>query len=138
DGVDPARPGDALVDNVAGIVHDIGVVAGKAAHRVGAAGAVEKIGAAVAGERVGDGTSGDADVGRSDEDHVLDRAAGVHGIGGTETDRREDGIEAVGSGDALINDVAGIVDMVGVIAGAATHDVSTRPAVKGVVAAAAV
>ena len=45
-------PSGRLGDDVAGVVDDVGVVAGAAGHRVGARTAVEGVVAAKAGERV--------------------------------------------------------------------------------------
>ena len=49
--------------HIAGVVDDVGVVAGAADHSVGAAGAVERVGASVAGDGVGEAVAGAIDVG---------------------------------------------------------------------------
>ena len=54
----PAPPRD-FIDDIAGIVDDIGIVAGAADHPVRAGAAVEEVGERVAGERVGEGRAGE-------------------------------------------------------------------------------
>ena len=51
----------ALEDAVAGVVHEVGVVAPVAVERVGAAAAVQHVGAGVADEPVGEGVAGEVD-----------------------------------------------------------------------------
>ena len=55
------RPGDALVDHVAGIVDGVDVGAGKAAHEIGAAAAVDRIDARISDEDVDEFVAGEID-----------------------------------------------------------------------------
>ena len=119
----------ASVDHVAGVVDDIGVVAGAADHGVGAGAAVERVVAAVAGDDVGERIAGAVDVGAAGQGQVLD--IGAERVG----DRRLHRVGALV--ERLRHHVAGIVDDVGVVAGAADHRVGAGPAVKRVIARAA-
>ena len=116
-----------LDHGIAGIVDEVRVVAGAAEHRVGAGVAVEKIVAGVAGERVGVGVAVALQVGAARQGQVFDiRRQPV-------MRRRVHRVDAfVG---ALDDEVAGIVDDVGVVAGAADQHVAARAAVERVVAA---
>ena len=125
---------DRLVDHIAGIVDIVGVVAGAAVHRVGASLAVENVVAAAAIERV-DATAADDGVG---ELVAAQGQAGGAGIGAQELDLLtglqrvvDAGVDRVGSfADRLVDHIAGIVDKVGVVAGAAVHHVGAGLAIE--------
>jgi hypothetical protein len=113
-----------LAHRVAGVVDDIGVVAGAARHRVGPGAAIEPVRPAVAGERVVERVAGAVDVGGPGQDQVLD--IGAERVG-------ERALDRVG---ALVHQfdhrVAGVVDDIGVVAGAARHRVGPGAAVEAV------
>jgi hypothetical protein len=116
--------GAVLGDHVAGVVDDVGVVAGAADHGVGACAAVQRVGRGVAGERVVQRIAGGVDRRRAGERDVLD-------VRGQRVAHR--GLDEVGAfADVLGRHVAGVVDDVGVVAGAADHRVGTRAAIQRV------
>src|SRR5262249_35551834 len=108
-------------DRVAGVVDDISVVAVAADHGVGAGLAVDDVGGVVAGDLVGRAVAGAVDWIGPGQDQVLDvdRQRVAH--------RRFDGVGAALGG--LDDNVAGVVDEIGVVAGAAGHDVGAAHAV---------
>ena len=73
DRVDAGAAVGDLVDDVAGIVDDVGVVAGAADQRVGAGAAVEDVGGGVAGDDVGQRVAGAVDRRRAGQRQVLER-----------------------------------------------------------------
>src|SRR5262249_37783347 len=115
-----------LGDRVAGRVDEIDVVAGAADHHVVAAPAVKGVVAGVAGQRVVVGGAGGVDVAAAVEDDGLD--VGADRI----VDRGMDDVVALVG--VLRDHVAGIVDHIGVVAGAPLHDVGAGPAIERVVA----
>src|SRR5262249_33216466 len=127
-----AAAGD-LDDEIAAVVDDIGVVALAALQRVGAGAAVEDVGAVVADQVVGAGIAGGVERRRAGERHMLD--AGEGGKVEVDGERRLHGVAAVGPG--LADDVVGVVDDVGVVAGAAHQAVGAGAADQRIVAAAA-
>ena len=114
-------------DHVAGIVDIVGVVAEAAGHAVGTGATVDDVVAFVAGDGVGEAVAGAVDIaGAGGERQVLD--IGAERV----ADRGDDG---VGAGVGGFRDhVAGIVDIVGVVAEAAGHAVGTGATVDDVVA----
>ncbi len=126
DGVDTIAAG--LIYCIACVVDDIGVVAEAAGHSVGASAAVQRIVAGAAFDEVGSCIAGAGEVARSGEGQVLD-------IGGQRIDvqRRVDVIRAGIRGFG--HDIAGVIDMVIVVAGAAGHPVRARAAIQRIVAA---
>ena len=108
----------ALGHHVAGVVDHVGVVAGAADHGVGAGAAVERVVAAVAGEDVGERVAGAVDVGAAGQGQVLD--VGAERV----ADRRLHRVGALV--ERFRHHVAGVVDDVGVVAGAA--DIVSAPA----------
>ena len=116
---------EELVDGVAGIVDDIGVVAEAAAHEVGAEAAVEDIVADVAGEGVGVVIAGAVDRGDAGEVEILDIGAE------READRAPDDVDAARRA-GLDHHVADIVDDIGIAAVAAGHGVGAGAAVEHV------
>ena len=133
-----------LIGDVAGIVDDVEIVAGAAAHVVRtqaaiddvvAAEAGEEVGAGIAGEEVGEVVAGAVDIGGADKREVFDVALGVLAVGEAEVDGRSDRVDAVATD--LIGDVGSIVDDVEVVAGPTAHVVRTRAAIDDVVAVAA-
>ena len=148
--VEAVRAG--LVDDVADIVDDVGVVAGTALHEIGtgpaqkrvdartalqrvvAGAAVDEVVATIADQQVGEAIAGEVDVGIARQHAHLDGAPEMDGIRHVDGDRRLHPVEAVRAGHALVDDVAGIVDDVGVVAGAAEHLVGARAAVEIVIA----
>ena len=84
DSVDAARTGGGFIDHIADIVDHIGVVAAKAAHGVGAAGAVERVGGDIAGKRIGQRIACCVDGRGADQRHMFDHASGMGGIRETE------------------------------------------------------
>jgi hypothetical protein len=138
----------ATCDHVISVRAHDNVVAGAAGQHIGASAAVEDIVAAVAEEPVvaaepahdvgrviadddvGEAVAGAGDGSRAGERQVLDVAAEREGGGG------EHAVDA-GAG-ALDGAVAGAVDEIRVVAGAADHDVVAEAAVEAVVAGAPV
>ena len=109
---------------------DESVVAAAASERVVAALAVERVVASVAGDDVGVAVAGTVDVAAASQRQVLD--IGAERV----ADRR---LHRVGARvERFRHHVAGVVDDVGVVAGAADHGVGAGPAVERVVARAAV
>ena len=120
---------DEFRRHVAGIVDDVGVVAGAAHHGVGAGAAIEGVVAAVAGEDVGVAVAGAVEVGGPGQGEVLDVGAE------REAHRR---LHQVGAFVGIFgHHVADVVDQIGVVAGTAQHGVGARAAVEDIVAAAA-
>ena len=115
---------------IAGIVDEVHVVAGAAEHGVGTRAAVEEVVAGVAVDQVGVAVAVALQVGIALQDQ------GVHVRRQPEVSRREHRIEAFAR--VLDHLIAGIVDEVHVVAGAAEHGVGTRAAVEEVVAGVAV
>ncbi|CAF0856079.1 unnamed protein product [Rotaria sp. Silwood1] len=113
-----------LDDLVARVVDDVGVVARAARHDVGARAAVDDVVAAVAGDLVGQLVAGAVQVGRAREDQVLD-VGFQHAA-----DRGDLGVGA--RARVFDDDVAGGVDVVGVVTAAAGHRVGARAAVDDV------
>ena len=116
---------EELVDGVADIVDDIGVVAEAAAQEVGAEAAVEDIVVDIAGEDVGIVIAGAVDRVDAGEVEIVDIGAE------READRAADDVDAAG-GAALDHDVADIVDDIAVAAVAAGHGVGAEAAVEAV------
>ena len=140
--VDTVDAGAGFDDAVAGVVDHVEVVAAAAGEGVGAAAAIEGVVAAAAGDRVAGGVADDVvgaavaaagNAGHAIEKQVLEPAAerkrnqAVHHIDAG----------AAGTG-ALVDDVAGRVDVIDVVAGAASHRVVAGAAIDGVVAGVAV
>ena len=115
-----------LVDGVAGIVDEIGVVAGAAAHEVGAGAAVDEVVAGIAEDRVREAIAEALQVGAALQDQIF------HVGGEREVDGREHRVVALAG--ALDHGVTGIVDKIGVVARAASHDVGADAAVDEIVA----
>ena len=109
----------ALEHRIVGIVDEVGVVACAAHHDVGAAVAVEEVVAGVAVEGVGEAVAVALQIGAALQHqrfHVgLERVV----------DRREHRIDAFAG--ILHHHVAGVVDEVGVAAGAALHESAPTP-----------
>src|SRR5207244_1285223 len=100
---------------IAGIVDRIGVVARTAGHLVGAGQAVELVVAAVAGDDVVKGVASAVDARGAGQREVLD-IVGEH-IGGAR-------VHGIGAFAGKFGDrVEVVVDTIGVVAGAARHDV---------------
>ena len=116
-----------LDDDIAGIVDPIGVVARAADHPVGIAAAIEDIVAGVAGQDVGQAIAGAVDVGGARQRQVLDGLPAE-----AEAHRALNRVGALACG--LDDDVAGIVDPVGVVARTADHPVVFGTAVEDIVA----
>ena len=118
-----------LDHRIAGVVDEIGVVAGPADHGVGTGAAVEEVVAAVAEDRVCRAVAEALQVGAALQDQGLDvRRQPV-------VDGGEDRVVALAG--ILDHLIAGIVDEIGVVAGAAAHGVGAGAAVEEVVAAVA-
>ena len=124
DRVAPAAGGGALHDDVAAVVHPVGVVAGAAGQGVGARAAIQHVGTGIAGDLVVEFVAGAGDVGAAGQHQVLEVApqrvaqGRDHGVG-----------TAVG---VFSHHVAGVVDHVGVVAPAAGHRVGALAAVQHV------
>ena len=93
---------------------------------------LRKFAAAIADDRVGEGVA-EAVGGRVGEDQILDLTLRVNRVSKIEANRREDRIDAA-VGVAFVDDVAGIVDTVGVVAPRAEHKIGSGAAVDDVVA----
>ena len=122
-----------LVGDVARIVDHIGVIAGTAHHRIGACTTIQRVIAAETGEHVGTRIAGDdvieviagpCDCGRAGERQVLDCAKGSQ----REGQRCLDRVDAIATG--FIDDVAGIVHHIDVVAKAAKHRVGAEAAIE--------
>ena len=110
---------------VAGIVDEVDVVAGAAIHHVGAGEAVEQVGAGVAEDRVVQAVAIALQVGAALQHQGL-HVRRQPKVGGRE-------YRIVALADILDDHVAGIIDEVGVVAGAADHGVGADPAVQEIV-----
>src|SRR6185295_15304439 len=118
--------GDGLDHLVAGGVNHIGVAAAAARHGVGAGHPVELVGAFVTGDLVGDAVAAAGNGGAAQQLQVLQ--AGGEDIG-------DEALHLVGAvPTALVDDVLGVVDHVGVIPDAAYETVGTGLAIERVVA----
>src|SRR5262245_735601 len=115
-----------LLDEVAGAVDEVDVVAGAAHHDVVAALAVQRVVAGIADQRVGIGAAGRVDVAAAIEDHGFD--IGADGV----VDRGMDDIVALAG--VLLDEIAGAVDDIDVVAGTADHGVMAGVTVERVVA----
>src|SRR5262249_22764268 len=102
-----------LDDDVAGVVDDVGVVAGTALHHIGAGTAIERVVAGVPGEEVGSAVAEAIDVFAAVQHQRFD--VGCKRV----IDRRMNGVVAFVR--VLRHHVADIVDEIGVVAGAARH-----------------
>ena len=118
-----------LLHDVAGVVDIVGVVAAKPLHDVGAAAAVDDVGAGVADDRLREGVAGEVDragagaVCRAERFDLLPGGQGV-------AHARQDMVAAAAR--QLLHDVAGVVDIVGVVAAKPLHDVGAAAAVDDV------
>ena len=125
----PAGEGIGFADEVARVIHHIGVVAVAAGHRVGADAAVEDVGGGIAGEDVGEFVAGGVDGGSAGEGEVLEI--------GTE-DARDARLNAVDAFIEVLEEaVQGAVDHVAVVIHTADQDVGAGTAGQRVVALAA-
>ena len=117
----------AVLDHdIAGIVDEVGVVAGAAVHGVRPDTAVEEIAAAIAVDRVGQGVAVALQVGAALQHQVFH--LGCQPV----ADHRIHGVGAVAR--TLDHRVAGVVDEIGVVAGAADQSVVAYAADQRVVA----
>src|SRR6185295_6625982 len=115
-----------LGHRVAGIVDMVGVVAGPAGHRVGAESAVDDVIAGIACDGVVELVAGAIDGGGAGQDEILE--IGAQRV----ADRSVDRVDAFAR--ILGDDIAGVVDVECVVAGAADHGVGAGAAVDDVVA----
>jgi hypothetical protein len=111
-------------DGVAGIVDDIDVVADQSHEDVGAAAAVDEIVAGVAVDDVRQAVSVALQVGDPEQVQVFDV------VGQAEMRERQHAIHALPG--VLDHGVAGLVDVILIVAEAAAHDVGPRAAVEHV------
>ena len=111
-------------------VDSIGVVADAPAHGIGARAAIEGVVARVTGQDVGQGVSGRIDVRRPGQRDVLD--AGLVGARSGEGHGRIDEIRPCIRGE-LNDHVAGVIDGVGIVAGAPGHGIGARAAIEDIV-----
>ena len=115
---------------VTGIVDHISIVARTAHHRVSTCTAIQHIGGDIAGENVIERVAGGVDRRGALQLNVFDiRSQRI-------ADR---GLDRIGAGTGiLVTEVAHIIGHIGVVVGAAVHDVGTKPAIERVVAGKAV
>src|SRR5262249_46819085 len=111
-----------LRDDVAEVVDDVGVVAGATLDAIRAGPAVENVGASGADDVVGEFIAGAADRADAREGQVLDRAEdGRAVLRQAEGDGALHGVDAGAEVVQLVDNVADVVDDVGVAAVAADH-----------------
>ncbi|CAH0312628.1 hypothetical protein SRABI130_05149 [Pseudomonas sp. Bi130] len=111
-----------------GLVEDIGVVTGAAAHGVQAGLAVEDVVAAVAGQHVVQGIADAVEVVAASQGEVFQ--VGTQGP----VDRGAHGVDIPQRGAGLNDHILEVVDDVGVAAAVVDHDVGAKASVQGVVA----
>ena len=121
---------DAFGDHIADVVDDVGVVACAADEGVGTRAAVQRVIGASAGDDVAQSVAGAREGASADERQVLEVVRECEG--------RERRFDSIGAGIGRFrNDVAGIVDDVGVVAAATDELVGSCPAVERIGANAA-
>ena len=101
-----------FIDNIAETIHDIGVVAEPAAHGVGAGVTVDGVVVVVAVDAVIEGVAGRIDCHAVSQDETFDGPFHVNGVRETEVDAGDNRIGAVAAGDALVDDISGVVNSV--------------------------
>src|SRR5262249_9221914 len=113
-----------LGDDLADRVDDVGVVAEAADHGILATLPVEQVVAGIAGQPVGEAIADAGEIARAGENQILDAGAE------READGTVDRVDAGASG--LVHEIAGVIDPIGVVTGAAAHGVGAAAAVEDV------
>ena len=123
--------GDGLGHHIAGVVDGVGVITETADHGIGTRSTIDDIVAVAACDRVGELVARERQASPDCRSEILDLLTGGQCV----VHRRVDGVGTFGGG--FRDDIAGIVDGVGVVSQAADHRIGTRGAVDDIVAVAA-